>query len=168
MKALRMTMILFAVLLFALTGSIRADDAAEKPAMHDDMMGHCKAMDAHHDEMMAKLKDMDAKLDQMVADMNAAKGNKKVDAMAAVISEMISQRKSMTTMMHDMNSQMMEHMTEHLAMGIASGIMHSMGGCPMMKGEGKEDGGCPMGKDCPMMKEKKDDKDDDKDEHEHQ
>jgi hypothetical protein len=48
-----------------------------------------------HDERMSKMKEMDARLDEKVAAMDAAKGDQKVEAMAAVIKEMVSQRKIM-------------------------------------------------------------------------
>ncbi len=67
-----------------------------------------------HDEMMSRMKEMDARLDAKVAAMDAAKGDPKVEAMAAVIKEMVSQRKEMQEhmmKMHDMkNGHMMEHM----------------------------------------------------------
>jgi hypothetical protein len=67
-----------------------------------------------HDEMMSKMKEMDARLDAKIATMDAAKGDQKVEAMAAVIKEMVSQRKDMQDnmmKMHDMRKgQMMEHM----------------------------------------------------------
>ena len=47
------------------------------------------------DERMSGMKEMDARLDEKVAAMDAAKGDEKVEAMAAVIKELVSQRKSM-------------------------------------------------------------------------
>ena len=54
--------------------------------------GHMQMM-AMHNQMMAEMKAMDANLDRKVTAMNAAKGRDKVDAMAAVINEMVSQHK---------------------------------------------------------------------------
>lgn len=48
-----------------------------------------------HEAKMSRMKEMDARLDEKVAAMDAAKGDEKVEAMAAVIKEMVSQRKSM-------------------------------------------------------------------------
>lgn len=56
-----------------------------------------------HDEMVAKKKEMDARLDEKVAAMDAAKGDQKVEAMAAVIKELVSQRKSMHEQMMKMH-----------------------------------------------------------------
>jgi uncharacterized coiled-coil DUF342 family protein len=55
------------------------------------------------------MKEMDTRLDAKVAAMDAAKGEKKVDAMAAVIKEMVSQRKEMRDHMMKMREQMGEH-----------------------------------------------------------
>ena len=41
-----------------------------------------------HQKMMAEMQAMDQKLDSLVAQMNAAQGQAKVDAIAAVINEM--------------------------------------------------------------------------------
>jgi YHS domain-containing protein len=83
-----------------------------------------------HQKMMAEMSSMGQKLDSLVAQMNAAQGQAKVDAIAAVINEMNNDRK-----------QMMEHM---------AGMMRSggmMGG--MMGGEGHS--GMTMGTSGGMM-----------------
>ena len=46
-------------------------------------------------QMMEQMKANDAKLDELVAKMNAATGDAKVDAIAAVVTEMVAQRKAM-------------------------------------------------------------------------
>ncbi|MGB6063574.1 MAG: hypothetical protein WBG50_02130 [Desulfomonilaceae bacterium] len=83
--------------------------------MGGNMADQCKQMTAMHNQMAADMKAMDAKLDQKVAAMHAAKGNAKVDAMAAVIDEMASQRKEMMAKMTSQQSQMMAHMADHMA-----------------------------------------------------
>jgi hypothetical protein len=45
---------------------------------------------------------MDARLDTLVSAMNKASGDKKVQAMAAVINELVAQRKTMRAHMHQM------------------------------------------------------------------
>ena len=65
----------------------KVQSAAEQPTPG----GHMK----EHDKMMSRMKEMDARLDEKVAAMDAAKGDQKVEAIAAVIKEMVSQRKSM-------------------------------------------------------------------------
>jgi hypothetical protein len=112
---------------------------AEPPAgapsamMGPEMGDRCKQMMAMHNQMMADMKAMDASLDQKVAAMNAATGQAKVDAMAAVINEMASQRKQMMAKMTGMRDQMMAHMGEHMHSG-STAMRPPMMPCPMMKG----------------------------------
>jgi 3-hydroxyisobutyrate dehydrogenase-like beta-hydroxyacid dehydrogenase len=60
-----------------------------------------------HEQMMADMKAADARLDQLIKDMNAANGNAKVTAMAAVVSELVAQHKSIHEQMGQMHQQMM-------------------------------------------------------------
>jgi hypothetical protein len=87
-------------------------DMPAKPGMTDD------SMMARHKEMMAKMDAMDARLDDLAKQMDAAKGEKKADAVAAVVSELVRQRK-------EIRGQMMA-----MAMEMTKGTME----CPMMKG----------------------------------
>jgi hypothetical protein len=81
------------------------------------------AAEDHECAMMAKQQgQQDAKLQALVDTMNKATGQAKVDAMAAVITELVAQRDAMRSEMHEM---MMHHMSE--------GQEHSMEDCPMMK-----------------------------------
>lgn len=73
---------------------------------------------------MAKMAAADKKLADLLARMNAAKGNEKVEAMAAVITELATQRMQMQEQMMRMQSGMMDHMMGHMsAMHGASGMM---------------------------------------------
>lgn len=72
--------------------------------------------------MMKQQEQQDAKLQSLVDTMNKATGQAKVDAMAAVITELVAQRNAMRGEMHEM---MMHHMS--------GGQEHSMENCPMMK-----------------------------------
>ena len=45
--------------------------------------------------MMSKWKDQEAELDKLVADMDSAPSDKKVDAIAAVVTKLVEQRKAM-------------------------------------------------------------------------
>jgi hypothetical protein len=86
--------------------------AAEQPAQgtaNPKMMEQHEQMKAEHDKMM---KEMNARLDAKVAAMDAAKGEKKIDAMGAVIKEMVSQRKEMQEHMMKMREQMGQHWKE--------------------------------------------------------
>ncbi len=100
--------------------------AQAKPA--SGMDAKCQAMMAEHDKMMADTKAADVRLDGLVATMNAATGQTKVDATAAVVSEMVAQRKAMRDGMMTMQADMMSHMMEHMQDG-----KDSMAMCPMMK-----------------------------------
>jgi len=71
-----------------------------------------------HDEMMSRMKEMDVQLDAKVAAMDAAKGDQKVEAMAAVIKEMVSQRKEMQEHMMKMHDLKKGHMMEHMKGGM--------------------------------------------------
>jgi hypothetical protein len=98
-----------------------------------------EAMMARHHEMMARMEAMDAKLDDLVKKMDAARGSKKADAVAAVVSELVRQRKEMREHMAAMQPEMMHHMMEHMRMGMTKGLME----CPMMK---QMEGAPPSGK----------------------
>jgi hypothetical protein len=60
-----------------------------------------------HEQMMAEMKAGDAKLDALVKDMNAANGEAKVTAIAAVVTELVQQHKAMHGRMGQMHQQMM-------------------------------------------------------------
>ena len=60
-----------------------------------------------HEQMMADMKAADGRLDALVKDMNAATGDAKVNAVAAVVTELVRQQKSMHDRMGQMHQQMM-------------------------------------------------------------
>lgn len=95
-------------------------------------MEGCQAMMAKKQAMTAEMNAMDTQLDSLVAAMNAAKGNKRVDAVAAVVNELVTQRKAMRNEMATMEPMMMGHMMEHMRMGMMEGMTKSMASCPMM------------------------------------
>jgi hypothetical protein len=45
--------------------------------------------------MMSSWKDQDAELDKLVAEMNSAPADKKLDAVAALLTKLVEQRKTM-------------------------------------------------------------------------
>jgi hypothetical protein len=55
-------------------------------------------------EMMSNWKDQDAELDKLVAEMNSASADKKLDAVAAVVTKLVEQRKAMHEQMQKMMS----------------------------------------------------------------
>ena len=120
------------------------------------MMPDCQAMRTQLQETKGKLDAMDVSLDKLVAEMNAAKGSKKVDAMAAVISELVSQRKAARGMMMQMQPAMMAHMMRHMQMGMMQGAAASMADCPMMKMMGAPQGEAtqPQGQEHQMHHQK--------------
>lgn len=90
--------------------------------MHRGMRGG-QGMMAMHQEMAKKLQAMDQKLDGLVAAMNKARGNAKVEAMAAVINELVAQRQEMRKMVSDFHPMMGRGMGR-----MGSGSMRGMGG----------------------------------------
>ena len=60
-----------------------------------------------HQQMMAEMKAGGEKLDALVAHMNCAGGAAKVDAVAAVVTELVRQQKAMHQHMDQMHAQMM-------------------------------------------------------------
>jgi len=98
-----------------------------------DMPAKCKAMMQKKQQRMQKCKMMDAKLDELVAAMNAATGQQKVDAMAAVLNELVAQRKAMRQMMMEMHDGMKCGMKKSCCHG--KDDKHK---CTMMHGKMKE------------------------------
>ena len=60
-----------------------------------------------HEQMMADMKAADSRLDALVKDMNAANGEARVTAVAAVVTELVRQQRSMHERMGQMHQQMM-------------------------------------------------------------
>lgn len=85
-----------------------------------------------HQQMMADSHSMDARLESLVTKMNAAKGDAKVEAMAAVISALVQQRTMMRDESMKMQQQMMTSMMGNMA-GMSPEMKKAMAECPMMK-----------------------------------
>jgi flagellar basal body L-ring protein FlgH len=102
---------------------------AAKPGASAKMTMDCQQMMQAHQKMMDDMKAMDARLDTLVQQMNSATGQAKVDATAAVVSELVTQRKTMFDRMEGMHGEMMRHMMEHMQAGGADAMMK----CPMMQ-----------------------------------
>jgi hypothetical protein len=77
----------------------KSHDTAGAKGGHEHMQDHC-------DQMMAEMKAMDARLTEKVAVMNAAAGNDKIEAMAAVVNELVAQRKTMQEHMMSRHGEM--------------------------------------------------------------
>jgi len=81
---------------------------------------------------MSNWKDQQAELDRLVTDMNAAPSDKKVDAIAAVVTQLVEQRKAMRERMEKM---MTEGRQEMMKMGRMMMMMRMM---DRMMGSDKE------------------------------
>jgi hypothetical protein len=64
-------------------------------------------MTKRHQQMMADMKAGDAKLAALVNEMNAAAGDAKINAVAAVVNEMVRQQRAMHGHMAEMHQHMM-------------------------------------------------------------
>lgn len=92
--------------------TVLAEDTA-KPAATDQNSNKMEMMGMSKGQMMSSLKDQDAELDKLVTDMNNAPADKKVDAIAAVLTKLVEQRKAMHEQMQKM---MAENMKDQMKM----------------------------------------------------
>jgi uncharacterized coiled-coil protein SlyX len=102
------TLILTGIALVALAAGIARSQEPKKLDMH--------AMMAQHDKTMMSMEAADKRLDDLVSQLNAAKGNDRIDKLAAVVNELVTERKQMRAMMEgmmkEMHGGMMPHSTE--------------------------------------------------------
>jgi hypothetical protein len=82
-------------------GAARMQEPPKKPDMH--------AMMVDQQKMMMSMQTSDKKLDDLVAQLNAAKGNDRIDKLVAVVNELAAERKNMQGMM-SMHGGMMNMM----------------------------------------------------------
>ncbi len=92
------------------------------------MMG--QNMMAMRQKMMADDKAADARLEPLIDKMNAAKGEARVDAMAAVLTELIRQRTATREQMTQMSQMMRPGM---MMQGMTADMLQLAARCPMMK-----------------------------------
>jgi len=102
------------------TGQMQHQTMEQKAGQTEkgEMPAKCKAMmqkkqqmmQERQQRMMQKCKAMDTRLEELAATMNTATGQQKIDAMAALLNELVQQRKSMHTMMMQMREDMMSGM----------------------------------------------------------
>ena len=102
------------------SGKTEATD--QKQQQSSDMM---EMKDMGKGPMMSNWKEQDAELDKLVAEMNSAPADKKLDAVAALLTKLVEQRKEMHEQMQKMMSA-----DEKQAMGM----------CRMMMGMKTSDG----------------------------
>lgn len=74
------------------------------------MPGRGKNMMEWHQKALEKFKEQNAELDRLVQAMNAAKGDKKIEAMAAVINKAMEQRKTWQADMEARHQKIQEWM----------------------------------------------------------
>ena len=94
-----------------------------KGMMGGPMMDRGMKMMEMHQKMQDEMKAMDAESDKMVTEMNQATGQKKIDAMAALLTRLVAQRKMMNDRMGAMHADMMKMMME----GMGSDTAHKAG-----------------------------------------
>lgn len=116
------------------SGSMDMSKMKQAPAkgggmMDSKMMEGCQEMKAQKESMKADMKAQDARLTEQLAKMNGAPEKKKMDLMAAAMTQMVEQRITMDARKAKMEEAMMKHMMQHMQMG-----KESMSQCPMMKG----------------------------------
>jgi hypothetical protein len=80
----------------------KTEAADQKNQEDSNQMG---MMDMNKGQMMSSWKDQDAELDKLVAEMNTASADKKVDAIAAVLTKLVEQRKAMHEQMQTMMAE---------------------------------------------------------------
>ncbi len=88
------------------------DVAAQAPSSQgsqprDQSPSNMQDMMKMHGQMMAEMKAADSRLDALVKEMNVATGDATVNAVAAVVTELVRQQKSMHERMGQMHQQMM-------------------------------------------------------------
>lgn len=88
------------IILIGLAGSflLASGVSAQQPGrQHGDMKNAMRGGPMTGEMMMSMLDSADARLDRLVSTMNTATGSRKVQAMAAVINELVAQRRMMRT-----------------------------------------------------------------------
>ena len=86
--------------------NVAAQGAAPQPAQPGAQSGMAE-MGKMHEKMMAEMKAAEGRLDALVKTMNAAAGDAKTNAIAAVVNELVAQHKQMHAHMGAMHEQMM-------------------------------------------------------------
>jgi hypothetical protein len=85
----------------------------EQEKMSGMMKGEPTKMAEMHQKMEAEMNAQNAELDKLVAAMNTATGEKKMDAIAAVVAKLVEQRKMRDEKMAAMHEKMQGGMMKH-------------------------------------------------------
>lgn len=119
----RLYMMRSAILSLACSFLLAAGASAQQPGQHrGDSTKTMQGPRMNRQMMMQKVQESDARLDRLVSQMNQSTGNKKVQAMAAVLNELVAQRKQM----HQRMGQMMDSGMMEGAGGGGQGMMQNM------------------------------------------
>lgn len=140
-QTLTSALVITIVLAAAAAGGQAQPPAHERPmamAGPGEMMERCEAMMAERKEMQQEMEAMDQRLQSLLQRAKEAKGAKKVDALTAVVEELVAQRDRMAPMMMERSPAVMSHMMQHMRMGMMQGMEQAMS-CPMMQTDPSEE-----------------------------
>jgi hypothetical protein len=93
----------------ALTGAAQAPSPKPAPQAQAQTQASMAEMMKMHEQMMAEMKASEAKLEALVKDMNAAAGEARLNALAAVVNELVRQNRAMHEHMDHMHHMMGGH-----------------------------------------------------------
>ena len=135
----------FVMVVTLATAPAWAQDAAEPGPATDAKSAetsgmNCQMMADRMKQMREMKQQMNEELQQKLQAMKQASGDKKIDAMAEVISLMATQRLQADEQMAEMRQNMMGHMGRHMMMGDDEQGRKAMMQCPMMKQMQQEGG----------------------------
>ena len=103
-----------------------ADQTKEQKSGCMEMMGTGNMMGMDMGSMISNRKDQEAELDKLVADMNSAPPDKKVDAIAAVVTKLVEQRKAMRERVQKMMTEGRQEMMKMARMMMMMRMMDMM------------------------------------------
>lgn len=94
----------------------------------------CHQMMVDHHAMQEKMAAAETKLDALLAELDAAKGDARLDALAGLVRGLVTDHKDMHHHLSEMAPRMMQHMAGHMKEGATmEGGRGAMAECPMMK-----------------------------------
>lgn len=144
MGAVTVAMLMGTAAAWAQAPSAAGGSQAQRPTTVDEK--EAAAMMAERQKMMANMRAMDQKVNDLVARIDVAKGDTaRLEALTAVVKQLVAQRTQVHSQMEAMQTRMMSHMMEHM-MSMQGGMMS------MMNNRGQA-GAMPSMSNCPMMKE---------------
>jgi alanine-alpha-ketoisovalerate/valine-pyruvate aminotransferase len=103
--------VLFAQMPVSRSLAAASQGASSAPAGHDHQTGKPMSMpdmQKMHETMIADMKAEQQKLDELVKKMNSAKGDARVDAIAAIVTQLVERHRAMGEHMNMMHQHMMK------------------------------------------------------------